>query len=52
MELWFNIGYFLIPSSTENNFIYLSIRQGIKYKIICSGVVSVYSSNIYSARRL
>ena len=35
---------FLIPSSTENNFIYLSIRQGIKYKIICSGVISVYSS--------
>ena len=24
------INYFLIPSSTENNFIYLSIRQGIK----------------------
>ena len=36
-----NIGYFLIPSSTENNYIYLSIKQGIKYKIICSGVISV-----------
>ena len=39
--------YFLIPLSAENNFIYLSIRQGIKYKIIGSGVVSVYSSIIY-----
>ena len=38
---------FLIPPSTENNFIYLSIRQGMKYKIIFSGVVSVYSSNTY-----
>ena len=41
------VTYFLIPSSAENNFIYLSIRQAIKYKIICSGVVSVYSSNTY-----
>ena len=39
-----NWSYFLIPSSTENNFVYLSIRQGIKHKFICSGVVSVYSS--------
>ena len=39
--------YFLIPSSTENNFIYLSIRQGIKYKLVCSVVVSVYSSTIF-----
>ena len=38
-----NYCYFLIPSSIENNFIYLSIRQGKKYKIICTGVVSVYN---------
>ena len=33
--------YFLILSSTENNFISLSIRQGRKKKTICFGVVSV-----------
>ena len=35
--------YLRIPSSNENNLIYIPIRQGIKYKIIFSGVVSVYT---------
>ena len=35
--------YLRIPSSNENNLIYIPIRQGIEYKIIFSGVVSVYT---------